>query len=410
MGCGCVLRVRKSDFLAAFPSPIDRSPSSVRSRSPREPSPRRAMNVFLFRSSGETQVISLDGYGWCSFFAQAFVEYESRGLVPARVLSESKTTFRVVAECGEVTAELAGRARHDALDQEALPTVGDWVALRLRSESETSTIQAVLPRRSQFIRKVAGTRTAPQVVAANVDLVFLVMGLDGDFNLRRLERYLTISHEGGVAPVVVLNKADLCDDVVDRYLAVDKIALGLPIHVVSAHTTSGLDSLSALLRPCETIALLGSSGVGKSSLANRFAGSPLQLTNEVRESDSRGRHTTTRRDLILLPSGALLIDTPGMRELQPWSVGDGLDAAFDDISTLASTCRFRDCRHEGEPGCAIASAIDDGTLDTGRLRNSVSMRKEAESAVRRQDVRARLAEKARWKSITKSMRKHKKGW
>jgi ribosome biogenesis GTPase len=353
---------------------------------------------------------SLETYGWGPFFAQSFREYGPHGLAPARVVSEFKNAYRVVGERGESPAELAGSARHEARGQHALPAVGDWVAIRDHASSTQATIVAVLPRRSQFTRRAAGTRTAAQVVAANVDLVFLVMGLDEDFNLRRLERYLTAAREGSVEPVVVLNKADLCDDVEARRDAVSAVALNVPVHVVSAHTTAGLAALADLLEPGGTVALLGSSGVGKSSLMNHFAGSSIQHTNAVRESDGRGRHTTTRRDLILLPSGVLLLDTPGMRELQPWSADEGLDEVFGDVLSLASACRFRDCRHDGEPGCEVAAAIDDGTLDSGRFANYLSMRKEAEALERRQDVAARLAEKARWRSITKSMRKHKKGW
>jgi ribosome biogenesis GTPase / thiamine phosphate phosphatase len=367
-------------------------------------------NTGLLRSSEEPEVIKLETYGWSSYFAQYVLEYREQGLVPARVLTESKNTYRVVAEYGEYSAELAGRVRFEAPDQESLPAVGDWVAVRLQPQSGQATVHAVLPRKSQFTRKAAGARTEPQVVAANIDLVFLVMGLDGDFNLRRLERYLTLARQGGVAPVVVLNKADLCADVSSRFDAVRSIGPGLPVFAVSAHTAAGMGALVELLKPGETIALLGSSGVGKSSLTNLLSGSALQHTNSVRESDSRGRHTTTRRDLILLPGGTLLIDTPGMRELQLWSVGEGLDDVFDDVRSVASACRFRDCRHETEPGCAIGVAIEDGMLDPGRFRSYITLRKEAEAVERRQDAAARRAEKARWKSITKSMRNHKKGW
>lgn len=357
---------------------------------------------------------NLETYGWRSFFADAFDPYVREGLVPARVLSESKTLYHVVAECGEMDASLSGRARLEADEESALPTTGDWVALRVESSLDHATVRATLPRLSHFTRKAAGTRSAQQVIAANVDLVFLVMGLDGDFNLRRLERYLTVAKEGGVAPVVVLNKADLCPDVDRARVSTEAIARGVPVYAVSAETTAGIDVLAALLEPGMTVALLGSSGVGKSSLTNRFVGRSVQHTSEVRASDSRGRHTTTKRDLLLLPNGALLLDTPGMRELQIWSTGGEIDAAldevFDDIRALADECRFRDCRHDGEPGCAIASALEGGTLDTSRLGNYVRMRKEAAALERRRDITAHLAEKARWKSITKSMRKNRKKW
>jgi ribosome biogenesis GTPase len=313
-----------------------------------------------------------------------------------------------VAERGELFASLSGRARHEAPNRAALPAVGDWVAIHISSASAQPTIQAVLPRRTSFSRKVAGERSAQQVVAANLELVFLVMGLDGDFNLRRLERYLTIAREGGVEPIIVLNKADLVADMARCVDVVASIAHGVPVHAVSAETGAGLVELERYLRTGVTIALLGSSGVGKSSLTNRFACAPIQQTNEVRVSDSRGRHTTTRRESILLRSGTLLIDTPGLRELQIWCAEDGLGEAFEDVTTLAASCRFRDCRHDGEPGCAVLSAAEVGLLDSGRLRNYLALRSEAESVERRRDALARRAEKARWKSITKSMRHHKK--
>jgi len=371
--------------------------------------------LFYARLSRKTLVTKLETYGWKPCFAQEFARYAQDGLMPGRVLSEAKQTYRVMTEFGEVTASLAGRARLEGSDEpSSLPAVGDWVALRVESSLEYGTIRATLSRFSHFTRKAAGSRTQQQVVAANVDLVFLVMGLDGDFNLRRLERYLTVAKEGGVAPVVVLNKADLCENLAERRESTETIAREAPVHVVSAETMDGVGELAALLEPGLTVALLGSSGVGKSSLTNLFAGKPIQHTQEVRASDSRGRHTTTRRDLLLLPSGALLLDTPGMRELQLWSSGgaiaNALDEVFEDIHTLAHECHFRDCRHSGEPGCAIASAVDEGALDDGRLGNYFRLRKEAESLERRQDVAARLAEKARWKSITKSMRKNKRKW
>jgi ribosome biogenesis GTPase / thiamine phosphate phosphatase len=359
-------------------------------------------------------VTNLETYGWRSFFADAFDSYAREGLVPARVLSESKTLYRVITECGEMNASLSGRARLEAAEELVLPTTGDWVALRVEPLLDHATVQATLPRLSHFTRRAAGTRTAQQVVAANIDFVFLVMGLDGDFNLRRLERYLTVAKEGGAAPVVVLNKADLCSDIDGARVSTEAIARGVPVYVVSAETAVGIDVLDALLEPGMTVALLGSSGVGKSSLTNRFVGRSIQHTSAVRASDSRGRHTTTKRDLLLLPSGALLLDTPGMRELQLWSTGGEIDAAldevFDDIRALANECRFRDCRHDGEPGCAIVSALEEGTLDTSRLGNYARMRKEAEALERRRDVTAHLAEKARWKTITKSMRKNKRKW
>jgi ribosome biogenesis GTPase len=361
-------------------------------------------------STKENDVNSLDSYGWDDSFSQAFVEHEARGLSPARVVSEFKKMYRVVTALGEMMAEISGRVRHEANDGSSLPVVGDWVAIRTRPESDRATIHVVLPRRSSFSRRAPGTRVAPQVVAANLDLVFVVMGLDGDFNLRRLERYLTIAREGRISPVVVLNKADLTAEAAKRRDAVAAIASDVPVHVVSAETGAGLDELESHLLPGTTVGLLGSSGVGKSTLTNRLAGSSVQRTNAVRARDDRGRHTTSRRDLIVLPSRALLVDTPGMRELQLWSADEGLDQAFDDVRSLAATCRFSDCRHQGEPDCAVASAVEEGRLDSGRFRSFLALKREAEAIERKRDISARLAEKARCKAIHKSLRNHRKGW
>ncbi len=256
-------------------------------------------------------------------------------------------------------------------------------------------IHAVLERRTAFIRKTAGELTEAQVVAANVDTVFLVTGLDGDFNLRRIERYLTAAWESGASPVIVLNKSDLRDDLAEVAEAVEAIALGTPVAVVSARDGANLDSLRRHLRPGKTAALLGSSGVGKSSLINRLLGEELLPTGPVREDDSRGRHVTSRRELIALPRGALLIDTPGMRELQLWADGGSLAHAFDDVESMAARCRFADCRHEREPGCAVREALASGALDLARFESYLKQRRELRHLALKQDSRARRqAEKA----------------
>jgi len=279
--------------------------------------------------------------------------------------------------------------------------------LRLLPQEHRATIQAILPRRTRFSRKVAGGNTQEQVVAANIDTVFLAQGLDGDFNLRRLERYLLLAWDSGARPVIILNKADLCEDVEARVREVEGVAAGTPVHVMSAKLGEGLDEVQPYLAPGETVALLGSSGVGKSTLINRLLGVERLRTAEVRASDSRGRHTTTWRELILLPNGALVIDTPGLRELQLWDGGASARSVFPDIEALAADCHFRDCEHEQEPRCAVRLAAQEGHLAPERLESYRKLRREANYLASRQDQAAQLETKRKWRAIHRAARKHK---
>jgi len=267
-------------------------------------------------------------------------------------------------------------------------------------------IHAILPRRSKFSRKVAGIKTEEQVVAANVDTLFLVSGLDGDFNPRRIERYLTAAWDSGARPVVILNKLDRCADPDRCLLEAQAVAMGVPVHRVSALTGTGCEALREYLRPGETVSLLGSSGVGKSTLANALLGSERQRTRDVRDDDSRGRHTTTTRELLRLPGGAILIDTPGIRALEVTGAADGLADAFAEIAEAAEGCRFRDCRHEGEPGCAVDAAVADGRLAPERLAAYRKLEREAAYATRAVDPLARAEERKKWKAIHKSVEVH----
>jgi len=349
------------------------------------------------------QLMSL---GWSPRFEASFAPFHARGLVPARVGREDRERWTVLGAFGERPAALAGRFRHEASSRADWPAVGDWVAVRIGSDR--AVIHGVLPRAGAFTRKVAGETTEEQVVAANVDVVFLVAGLDGDFNPRRLERYAVAAWESGATPVLVLNKADLGEQVEERLAESEAAVPGVPVVAVSALERTGLDALAPWLEPGRTVALLGSSGAGKSTLANALLGEERQETGEVREDDSRGRHTTTRRELIALPGGALLIDTPGMRELQLWSGEESLAGAFPEIDALAADCRFRDCRHAGEPGCAVQVAVDSGALDADRFASWVKLQREVRWLETRQDARARSEELAKWKAITKSMKHHPK--
>jgi ribosome biogenesis GTPase len=351
--------------------------------------------------------MSLHHLGWNAHFENLFVPHRNRGLEPARVSREDRGRYGVLDERGARSAELAGRLRHEARTRAELPAVGDWVALRPGAAS-SGVIDAVLPRASAFTRKLAGETTEEQVIAANVDVVFLVSGLDADFNPRRIERYLAAAWESGAEPVVVLNKADLSQDLESRLAEVAAVAPGAAVVPLSALGGQGLESLEPWLLPGRTVALLGSSGVGKSTLVNALLGQARQETGSVREEDSRGRHTTTHRELVPLPGGAVLLDTPGMRELQLWGDESGLDGAFPEITELAQQCRFRDCGHEGEPGCAVLGAVDDGTLGADRLESWRKLQRELRWLASRQDARARAEQLAKWKAIHKSMRGHPK--
>jgi len=338
----------------------------------------------------------LTGLGWDDAFAAAFEALRPGAHVePARVAIEFNYLYRVWTRAGELEAAISGRLKHQASSRSELPAVGDWVAVRRRSDLDRGAIVAVLPRRSAFSRRMAGAVTGEQVVAANVDVVFIVMGLNPDFNLRRLERYLLLARESGATPVVLLTKPDLSDAVPDQTAAAAAIAGTTPIHVVSPKRNQGLDQVTAYLTPGRTGALLGSSGVGKTTIINRVIGEDVRRTRDVREADSRGRHTTTNRELIVLPNGGLIIDTPGMRELQLWDVGEAVRETFDDVEALAEGCHFTDCRHRDEPRCAVKAAVEDGRLDAGRFESYHKLQDELVALARQQEERARREQKRR---------------
>jgi ribosome biogenesis GTPase len=320
--------------------------------------------------------MQLEDLGWDAVFADAFVPHQGADLIPGRVAIEDKHAYRVVTTAGEMGARVSGRLLHQTRVRAALPKVGDWVALAPEPEDERATIHAVLPRRTAITRKAAGLTREEQVLAANVDTAFLVQALDASFNLRRLERFLVMVHEGGVQPVVVLNKADLCEAVARREAEARAIAGPAPVVVSSAQTRRGVSALTEFLRPARTVVFIGASGVGKSSLINQLYGEEIQATIEVREHDAKGRHTTAWRELIRLPGGALVIDTPGMREFHMWLAGEGLEEAFPDIAALTVNCHFRDCTHTQEKRCAVLAALVTNQLDRSRFDSFQKLRLE----------------------------------
>jgi ribosome biogenesis GTPase len=329
--------------------------------------------------------------GWNSFFEEQIARLDREDLQFARIVEEQRGLYRVAGAEGWV--EVSGRFRHDALNAAAFPSVGDWVGIR------DGIIHVRLDRRGTVSRAAPGRAVEEQVVAANVDVIFLVTALSGDLNTRRLERYLTMVWDAGAIPVVVLNKADLSDD---PMAAADSVRARLPmidVVTVSALEETGLDALTPHLRPAQTVALIGSSGVGKSTLVNRLIGADVFKTSAVRDDDGKGRHTTTARHLVELPSGALLIDTPGMRELQPWADESAVSGAFADVVSLAEHCRFADCAHGGEPGCAVQDAVEAGQLDPDRLANFLRLGREAAYEARKHDKAAAAEHKRRWKQV-----------
>jgi ribosome biogenesis GTPase / thiamine phosphate phosphatase len=335
--------------------------------------------------------------------------YTERGLVLGRVSVVHREQYRVYTTEGEMKAEAIGALLYRAVDSSDWPVAGDWVAAQIVGPGE-AMIHAVLPRKTIFSRRAAGDREREQVIAANIDLALVVCGLDRDFNLRRIERYLILARESGADAGVVLNKADLCADPEARIREAVQVAGGAPVVSICARSNEAVDPILGLIGGSRTVALLGSSGVGKSTLVNQLLGEERQRVQEVRVSDSRGRHTTTCRELSPLPRGGAIIDTPGMRELQLWAGQGSLDSAFDDIAELALQCRFGDCTHRVEEGCAVQAAILDGGLDGERWQSYQKLRAEVAWHERKTDVPAALAEKRRWKKIHKQMRSHKDRW
>lgn len=337
--------------------------------------------------------MNIEDLGFDIYFQKAFAPYSEKGFSPARVWAEYKHIYRLYTEFGELQGEISGKMKHNAEVGSDYPAIGDWVIINPMVQEEKAVIHDILQRKSKFSRKAAGVVTDEQIIAANADNVFLVTSLNKNFNLRRLERYLIIAWESGANPVIVLSKADLCSDIDEKLKEVESIAYGVPAFAVSSIDGRGMDELGKYLIKGKTTALIGSSGVGKSTLINYFSGREVLRVQDIREDDDRGRHTTTHRELVLLENGAIVMDTPGMREIQLWDGNDGIDEAFTDIEELAKSCRFRNCTHSKEPGCQVKKAILDGTLDPKRLENYRKLQRELLYAKQKQEKFERIIAK-----------------
>jgi ribosome biogenesis GTPase len=355
-------------------------------------------------------MIALADLGWDAARELEWAEAARGGDVPGRLVLEHNHIYRVLTADGEVLAEAAGRLKHRAGGRHELPAVGDWVAVRVAPAGHRSQIRGLLRRRSAFSRKAAGRETEEQVVAANIDLVFVVFGLDAPLKVRAIERYLVVARRSGARPVVVLNKRDVDPDPAGAVAEVTAAIGDVPVHATSTREGDSVKALVGYLAQGRTVALLGPSGAGKSSLVNQLVGHERLPTGDVREWDARGRHTSVHRELVVRAEGGLIIDTPGMRELQLWDTDEVVAEVFDDIAVLAEVCRFRDCRHDREPGCAVKAAVDDGALDARRYESYVKLAREQAALEQKRDERALLDAKRQAKigsKAMKSMQKHR---
>lgn len=352
--------------------------------------------------------IMLQELGWNEVLQQELESVSSIYKI-GRVAVEYKNMYRLYTCDGEILASISGKMKHNAIGREDYPAVGDWVIIdKTKQQEGNAVIHGILPRKSKFSRKVAGRETEEQIIAVNVDTLFICMSLNNDFNLRRLERYLTMAWDSGATPVVLLTKADLCEEIERKVEEVQSIAFGVSVHVISSKDSLGLEELDQYIIKGKTVAFLGSSGVGKSTLINLIIGEERLLTQEIREDDDKGKHTTTHRELILLPHGGVVIDTPGMREFHILDSSEGIENTFDDIEEIAFECKFNDCTHMKEPGCAVQRAIEEGRITKKRFDSYIKLKKEAAFIARKENKKAQASHKKNMKKFFNSVKNAKK--